>query len=137
MICLSYVAHIDYALSVHTIVFQNDPNHYDAFRTKGFCLLRTGRSAEALPCFEFALKPTPNDAGLLTWKGEALEALGKPAEAIAAFEAAIEADPANGDAWRGKGLLQVKQEHFPEDAAAVARATTARPRDKHLSHMRG
>src|SRR2546425_8604569 len=102
---LASEGHFDDALSVLSVVLQKDPNHYDAFRTKGFCLLRTSRAAEALPCLEFALKPTPNDARLLTWKGEALEALGKPADAIGAVEAAIEADPRHGHGSRRQGLL--------------------------------
>src|SRR5207249_4158301 len=114
-----------------------DPNHYDAYRTKGVCLLRSGHAEDALPCFDFVLKVSPKDARVLTWKGEANEALGRNAEAFAAFDAAIESDPEFGEAWRSKGLLHVKVEQFPAAADALAHATVARPADKALWYMRG
>src|SRR5439155_1409431 len=114
-----YESHFDDALSLLAVVFQKDPNYYGAHRTKGLCLLRTDHAAEAIPCFEFALKANPNDGVALTWTGEAYAALGKTDEALKAFDAAVE-----GRATAEERLHVSKIENFAE---AVVRF------EKHLS----
>jgi len=57
-------------------------------------------------------------------------------EALRSFGAAAESDPTYGDAWRGKGLLDLKLGRFVEAADALGHATEARLEDKSLWYIR-
>jgi len=94
------------------VILPEDPNHYDAYRTKGLCLLRTRPCRGRLPCFSTSSEGEPRTARADV-EGEANEALGRNAEAFASFDSAIDAVRIFGGAWRDKGLLHVKVEQFP------------------------
>jgi len=59
----------------------------------GNALLAQGRPAEAIVCYDRALKLKQNDPDLIALKGEALSMQGKYREAIKAFDTALAANP--------------------------------------------
>jgi predicted O-linked N-acetylglucosamine transferase (SPINDLY family) len=67
----------------------------------GEFLHRGGRLAEALKCYDSALRLDPAHQHILLHRGHALESLGRPAEAAAAFRAALQLQAASPEALAG------------------------------------
>ncbi|UYN97355.1 MAG: tetratricopeptide repeat protein [Enhydrobacter sp.] len=104
----------------------------------GNAFLVQGRPADALRCYDNALKIKQNDPDLIALRGEALSALGRYREAIKAFDAALSANPrdveslnARGIAYMAHGRLQRANEDWRRqlellpDAQSAARACVA------------
>jgi tetratricopeptide (TPR) repeat protein len=77
----------------------------------GLVLDRTGRSAEAMTEYKFALARNPTHRDALNNLGVAYARTGRLAEAAAQFEALVAADPANPDAHTNLGAILLSTGH--------------------------
>jgi tetratricopeptide (TPR) repeat protein len=77
------------------------PENIDAWREKGFCLIKIGKYEEALEAYEKALQIDPNNVDALNGKGDSLIRLERYEEALEAYEKALQIDPNNVYALKG------------------------------------
>ena len=74
------------------------PNTTEAIDCLGFCLMKTGHAAEAIPYFESVLRAQPDSPDAQSNLGEALaNTPGRDSEAIPHLEAALRLKPDNAD----------------------------------------
>ncbi len=85
----------------------------EAWVNKGVALLESGRSREALKCFDRALELKPDDAVAWSNKGAALRKLGRPQEALECYDRAIGLNPDYAMAWSNKGVALGNLGQFP------------------------
>lgn len=73
----------------------------------GNALLVRGRPAEALECYDRALKIKQKDSNLIGLKGEALSAMGRYREAIQAFDVALAANGRDVESLNARGIANM------------------------------
>jgi protein O-mannosyl-transferase len=103
------------------------PENARAENNLGNALLKTGRTADAAPYFDAALRFSPRYADAHNNRGVTLLRLGRPADALPEFRTAIEIKPTYADAFYnlGEAYLQLAQ---PEQAIkALERALSMAP----------
>lgn len=72
---------------------------------EGQTLLRQNKTAEALACFDRALRLDPQQPALWVWKAYALSDQGRFSDALKSYERSLELDPQSANVWNSKGLL--------------------------------
>ncbi|GAB4202708.1 MAG: hypothetical protein OHK0022_26130 [Roseiflexaceae bacterium] len=72
---------------------------------EGQTLLRQNQPAEALACFERALRLDPQQSQLWVWKAYALADQGRFPAALESYDRALSIDPTGANVWNSKGLL--------------------------------
>ena len=110
------------------------PGDPRALNNKALSLNALNRPAEALACFDAALKAMPNHPNALINRGAALQALGRAEEAIASIDRALALDPNNASAYyyRGMGLYLLGKRN-KRSRASTAPSRLAQRRDYRYS----
>lgn len=105
-ISLQMLLRFDEAIEYYDKSLKVDKDNFGAFINKGLCLSNptTNRHAEALICFDNALRLLPGDPGALSLKGYALDSLGRYREAIECFDKILESQPKEVNILTNKGL---------------------------------
>jgi tetratricopeptide (TPR) repeat protein len=107
-------------------IYQQFPENPGAQERLGTLLLKAGKAADAIPCFQIAVAKSPteaNRAGL----AEAYLKNNQPDKAQPVVEQILAADPNNFDIRMLHGRLIRDQRKFPEAAEEFARATKLKP----------
>lgn len=107
-------------------VYREFPDNPGAQERFGALLLKAGKAADAIPCFEVAVAKSPteaNRAGL----AEAYLKNNQPDKAQPVVEQILATDPNNFDIRMLHGRLIRDQRKFPEAAAEFERATKLKP----------
>ena len=100
---------------------------------KGVALKALGKPAEALACYQFALRLNPKDVHAWTNKGNALFSLKRYAEALAAYDSALSLDSSLSLAWLNKGICSARS----LDLKKLCNATARPSRPARNSHRPG
>lgn len=125
----------DETLFRHAVEVTEDS--YWAHYNLGLTLLGAGRSAEAVPHFEEAVRLEPTSREALTNLGVSLEETGQAEKAVAAFQRAAEIDPENRFAVRHLTRALVTNDR-PYEAAAILQNVVRRwPEDPELHYSLG
>lgn len=109
-------------------IYQQFPNNAAAQEHLGYLLLKAGRAADAIPCFQAAIAKSPteaNRAGL----AEAYLKINQPDKAQPVVEQILAQNPNDYDILMLHGRLIRDQRKFPEAAAEFERATKLKPDD--------
>jgi Tfp pilus assembly protein PilF len=109
-------------------IYQQFPENAGAQERLGTLLLKAGKPADAIPCFQVAIAKSPteaNRAGL----AEAYLKNNQPDKAQPVVEQILAADPDSFDIRMLHGRLIRDQRKFPEAAAEFERATKLKPAD--------
>jgi len=93
------------------------PDSPRAHATLGGALLAAGRPAEALACFDGALRLDPENVDTLDSRAAALDELHRPADAIATYELALRLRPQFARAHNDLGVVLAEQGRVPEAMA--------------------
>ncbi len=107
-------------------IYQQFPENPGAQERLGTLLLKAGKAAEAVPCFQIAVAKSPteaNRAGL----AEAYLKNKQPDKAQPVVEQILASDPDNFDIRMLHGRLIRDQRKFPEAAEEFERATKLKP----------
>ena len=107
-------------------IYREFPDNPGAQERLGTLLLKAGKAADAIPCFQAAVEKSPteaNRAGL----AEAFLKNNQPDKAQPVVEQILAADPDNFDIRMLHGRLIRDQRKFPEAAAEFERATKLQP----------
>ncbi len=109
-----------------TVIYQQFPENPGAQERLGTLLLKAGKPADAIPCFQLAVAKSPteaNRAGL----AEAYLKNNQPDKAQPVVEQILAADPDNFDIRMLHGRLIRDQRKFPEAAVEFERAAKMKP----------
>ena len=107
-------------------IYRDFPENPGAQERLGSLLLKAGKAADAIPCFEAAVAKSPteaNRAGL----AEAYLKNNQPDKAQPVVEQILATDPGNFDIRMLHGRLIRDQRKFPEAAVEFERATKLKP----------
>jgi tetratricopeptide (TPR) repeat protein len=107
-------------------IYQQFPDNPGAQERLGDLLLKAGRPADAIPCFQAAVAKSPteaNRAGL----AEAFLKNNEPDKALPVVEQILTGDPDNFEISMLHGRIIRDQRRFPEAAAEFDRATKLKP----------
>ncbi len=83
-------------------LLRSEPDHPAVCHLLGVVRAQQGRHAEALACYDGALKRGP-DFALLYGRGLALRSMKRSDDALASFEAALRLNPLSAEAWNAHG----------------------------------
>jgi protein O-mannosyl-transferase len=103
------------------------PENARAENNLGNALLKLGRTAEAAPYFDAALRFSPRYADAHNNRGVTLLRLGRPADALAEFRIAIEIKPKYADAFYNLGEAHLQLAQPGEAIKALATALALDP----------
>jgi tetratricopeptide (TPR) repeat protein len=109
-------------------IYQQFPDNPGAQERLGTLLLKAGKAADAIPCFQVAVAKSPteaNRAGL----AEAFLKNSQPDKAQPVVEQILSTDPDNFDIRMLHGRLIRDQRKFPDAAAEFERAIKLKPDD--------
>lgn len=81
------------------------PDNGDVLGMLGILRLQTGRTREALPHLEKAVRARPQQVNYQMALGEAWRVLGQPGEALTCYEAAVALLPTNADLHNSMGIV--------------------------------
>jgi len=107
-------------------IYQQFPDNAGAQERLGNLLLKAGRAADAIPCFEAAVAKSPteaNRAGL----AEAFLKNKEPDKALPVVQQILASDPDNFEIRMVEGRIVRDQRKFPEAAEDFERATKLKP----------
>lgn len=93
----------------------------------GVTLFAAGRNAEALACYELAIKCNPRFADAYHSIGLLLKSSGRDAEAIASFKQAVDLDPGFFDAMNNLGVVLQDQQRTDEALHYLSQASKLAP----------
>ena len=93
----------------------SEPVDAAAWNRKGNSLDNSGRSEEAIFCFDKALELDPRRGGTWYNKGNSLKELGQPEKALLCLDQALELDSSSIEIWCNKGNF-LDDLHRPEEA---------------------
>ena len=99
----------------------------DALTNLGLLLRDDGKLAEAIDCFQRALKANPRDAAAQNSLGSVLQRQGKFAEAIASYRQALQLRPDSAEAHSNLGSALAAAGQLDEAAASCQRAVQLNP----------
>jgi tetratricopeptide (TPR) repeat protein len=109
-----------------TAIYRQFPENPGAQERLGELLLKAGRAADAIPCFQVAVAKSPTEANRAAL-AEAYLKNNEPAKAQPVVEQILAADPDNFEIRMLHGRLIRDQRKFPEAAAEFERATKLKP----------
>lgn len=107
-------------------IYRQFPENPGAQERLGELLLKAGRAADAIPCFQVAIAKSPTEANRAAL-AEAYLKNNEPAKAQPLVEQILAADPDNFEIRMLHGRLIRDQRKFPEAAAEFERATKLKP----------
>ncbi len=107
-------------------IYQQFPENPGAQERLGDLLLKAGRAADAIPCFQIAVAKSPTEANRAAL-AEAYLKNKEPDKAQPVVEQILAADPDNFEIRMLHGRLIRDQRKFPEAAAEFERATRLKP----------
>jgi tetratricopeptide (TPR) repeat protein len=107
-------------------IYQQFPENPGAQERLGDLLLKAGRAADAIPCFQVAVAKSPTEANRAAL-AEAYLKNNEPNKAQPVVEQILAADPDNFEIRMLHGRLIRDQRKFPEAAAEFERATKLKP----------
>ena len=107
-------------------IYQQFPENPGAQERLGDLLLKAGRAADAIPCFQVAVAKSPTEANRAAL-AEAYLKNNEPGKAQPVVEQILAADPGNFEIRMLHGRLIRDQRKFPEAAAEFERATKLKP----------
>src|ERR1700722_5591943 len=107
-------------------IYQQFPENPGAQERLGELLLKAGRAADAIPCFQVAGAKSPTEANRAAL-AEAYLKNNEPGKAQPVVEQILEADPDNFEIRMLHGRLIRDQRKFPEAAVEFERATKLKP----------
>jgi predicted Zn-dependent protease len=107
-------------------ILQQFPENPGAQERLGDLLLKAGRAADAIPCFQVAVAKSPTEANRAAL-AEAYLKNQEPNKAQPVVEQILAADPDNFEIRMLHGRLIRDQRKFPEAAAEFERATKLKP----------
>ena len=84
--------------------------------------LSRGKSHEAIPLYEQAVRHKPDSLAGLLGLGRALEASGQRTQAVEAFQRATQVSPRDASSWRELGQIYVKQSERPAAVTALEKS---------------
>lgn len=121
--------------SLNRILVLN-PQHVDAWTSKGDVLARMGIREQALGCFDKALFLRPNQGDVWHKKGNALRDLGRLEEALFSYGKATSLTPTSTDAWHEKGLVHYAIEELREALRSFLHVLEIAPSHRAASKMK-
>ena len=107
-------------------IYQQFPENPGAQERLGDLLLKAGRAADAIPCFQVAVAKSPTEANRAAL-AEAYLKNNEPNKAQPVVEQILGADPDNFEIRMLHGRLIRDQRRFPEAAEEFVRATKLKP----------
>jgi len=107
-------------------IYQQFPENPGAQERLGDLLLKAGRAADAIPCFQVAVAKSPTEANRAAL-AEAYLKNNEPNKAQPVVEQILAADPDNFEIRMLHGRLIRDQRKFPEAATEFERATKLKP----------
>ena len=107
-------------------IYQQFPENPGAQERLGDLLLKAGRAADAIPCFQVAVAKSPTEANRAAL-AEAYLKNNEPNKAQPVVEQILAADPDNFEIRMLHGRLIRDQRKFPEAAEEFERATKLKP----------
>jgi len=107
-------------------IYQQFPENPGAQERMGELLLKAGKAAEAIPCFQFAVAKSPTEANRAAL-AEAFLKNNEPGKAQPLVEQILAADPDNFEIRMLHGRLIRDQRKFPEAAEEFERAAKLKP----------
>lgn len=107
-------------------IYQQFPDNPGAQERLGDLLLKAGRAADAIPCFQVAVAKSPTEANRAAL-AEAYLKNNEPNKAQPVVEKILAADPDNFEIRMLHGRLIRDQRKFPEAAEEFERATKLKP----------
>jgi tetratricopeptide (TPR) repeat protein len=107
-------------------IYQQFPENPGAQERMGELLLKAGKAADAIPCFQFAVAKSPTEANRAAL-AEAFLKNNEPGKAQPLVEQILAADPDNFEIRMLHGRLIRDQRKFPEAAGEFERATKLKP----------
>ncbi len=107
-------------------IYQQFPENPGAQERLGTLLLKAGKPADAIPCFQIAVAKSPTEANRAAL-AEAFLKNNEPNKAQPVVEQILAADPDNFEIRMLHGRLIRDQRKFPEAAAEFERATKLMP----------
>jgi tetratricopeptide (TPR) repeat protein len=107
-------------------VYQQFPDNPGAQERLGELLLKAGRPADAIPCFQAAVAKSPTEANRAAL-AEAYLKNNEPAKALPVVEQILAADPDNFEIRMLHGRIIRDQRKFPEAAEEFVRAAKLKP----------
>ncbi|MGA2882175.1 MAG: tetratricopeptide repeat protein [Bryobacteraceae bacterium] len=107
-------------------IYQQFPENPGAQERLGGLLLKAGRAADAIPCFQVAVAKSPTEANRAAL-AEAYLKNNEPGKAQPVVEQILAADPDNFEIRMLHGRLIRDQRKFPEAAVEFERATKLKP----------
>jgi tetratricopeptide (TPR) repeat protein len=107
-------------------IYQQFPENPGAQERLGELLLKAGKPADAVPCFEIAVAKSPTDANRAAL-AEAYLKNNQPDKALPVVEKILESTPNDFEIRMLHGRIIRDQRRFPEAAAEFERATTLKP----------
>src|SRR5580704_17169592 len=107
-------------------IYQQFPENPGAQERMGDLLLKAGKPADAIPCFQIAVAKSPTEANRAAL-AEAYLKNNEPGKAQPLVEQILAADPDNFEIRMLHGRLIRDQRKFPDAAAEFERATKLKP----------
>jgi tetratricopeptide (TPR) repeat protein len=107
-------------------IYQQFPDNPGAQERLGDLLLKAGKAADAIPCFQIAVAKSPTEANRAAL-AEAFLKNNEPNKAQPVVEQILAADPDNFEIRMLHGRLIRDQRKFPEAAVEFERATQLKP----------
>jgi tetratricopeptide (TPR) repeat protein len=92
-----------------------DPEHHEAWITRGAALLSLERHDEALECLDKATALQPNLLEPWIYRGNALRKMGQFQQAMECYDTALRINPTRPECWHEKALTLIKLEQ-PQEA---------------------
>lgn len=116
-----------HALQLFADIAARAPDHPGGWVGQGDILRATGRHAEAVPCYERALKIAPRFEGVWFAHADSLECLDRLDEALASYDEALKLEPQMVNAWVDRAHVLHRLRRNPEALESLKKAHSIHP----------
>lgn len=114
------------AIKYYSKAIKLDPEYYEAYLSRGYCLLSISKHKYALRDFNNAITVS-NDIDALSAKADAEFSIGNIEQSIISYKKIIESDQENFHAWQKLAYAYIKLENFALGIDALNKCISLKP----------